>query len=389
MFTYGDIPDDLRTKQQMPLLEICYDLYMKFGFERVNKFMRDFSLVIHDWALTRLNESIYTAKDLLSGKISAEKAEKTFSYCFFPPIIALRLDLLQGFMKLVFGGDGSMSLIGMDDQNLEITFILTVHCDNGYPIDWFAIGADVNDEVFERRHIKQGMKLRDIPKKATSMDKIAKLATEIMLDVRNERNPEFANTPYSIGLIWGSGTVEVMCKTSNFETLAVEYDGMNGKRLYNLPMGDIHGFWPMPSILKTLLYQDRGSYVKKMAGLTSEGKLVLQPIEEEVRQSFLNDKLPDILTFMKHKWDNLGTPTPRQSIGCIPPNLKDKKSYLDEDSLVFKHPIGEKITLDTLNLTLDEVLNGLYLDIDSETPDEEISEEKIISKGWGRRTKFL
>ena len=27
--------------------------------------------------------------------------------------------------------------------------------------------------------------------------------------------------------------------------------------------------------------------------------------------------------------------------------------------------------------------------IDTETPDEEISGEKIISTGWGRHTKFL
>ncbi|NVM56474.1 MAG: hypothetical protein HWN66_22440, partial [Candidatus Helarchaeota archaeon] len=121
----------------------------------------------------------------------------------------------------------------------------------------------------------------------------------------------------------------------------------------------------------------------------SKGKLVLQPMEEEVRQSFLNEKIPDVLIFMKHKWENMGIPTPRQSIGCIPPNMKDKKSYLDEDSLVFKRPDGEKITLDKLNLTLDEALNGLYLDIEIETPDEEISGDKIISKGWGRNTKFL
>ena len=232
------------------------------------------------------------------------------------------------------------------------------------------------------------MKLRDIPKKAKSTEKISKLATEILLDVRNERSPEFADAPYSIGQIWGCAVLEAWIKSSNFEVLSTSYDSMNGKRLYNLS-DDLVRFWPMPSLLKTLTYQDRGSYVNKLAGLSSKGKLVFQPLEEEVRQSFLNDKIPDIITFAKHKWNNLGAPTPRQSIECIPPNIKDKKSYLNEDSLLFKRPIGEKITLDKLNITLDEALNGMYLDIDIETPDEEISEEKIISKGWGRNTQFL
>ena len=389
MYTYGDIPDHIRTKQQMPILPIYYELYKTFGFERVNKFMTDFSLCLHDWCKIRLDESIYTAKDLLSGKISAEKAEKTFSFCFFPPIISIRLDLLQGFMKLIFGGDASMSFIGFDDQTLEVTFIMSVYCVNGYPVDWFVIGGDINDEVFERRHIKRGIKLRDIPKKAKTMDQIGKLAKEILLDVRNERSPEFADTPYSLGLVWGSGSLESWCKTSNFELLSMAYDGGNGKRLYNLPMGNIMTYYPIPSLLQTFLYQDRASFINKLAGLSSKGKLVLQPMEEEVRRSFLHEKIPDIFIFMKHKWENMGIPTPRQSIGCIPPNIKDKKSFLDEDRLVFKYPIGEKVTLDKLNLTLDEAMNGLYLDIDIETPDEEILEEKIISKGWGRYTKFL
>ena len=389
MYTYGDIPDDLRTKQHLPLLELYYEFYKKFGFERVNKFMHDFSLVLHDWALTRNNESIYTAKDLISGKISAEEAEKTFSYCFFPPLIALRLDLLQGFMKLVFGGSGSMSFFGMDDQDLEITFVMTVHCEDGYPVDWFVIGADINDDVFERRHIKQGMKLRDVPRRAKNMDKIAKLVTEIMLDVRNERNPERAASSYSIGLIWGSGTIELMCKSSNFETLSTMYDSLNAKRLYSVPMGTLMGFWPLPSLLKPMIYQDRGSFVKKLTGMSSKEKLVLQPIEEEVRNGFLNNKLPDMLEFMKYKWEELGTPTPIQSINCIPPNIKDKKVYENEDTLLFKRENGKKITLDTLNVSLEEALNGIYLDVNSQTPFDEISNESIMSMGWGRNTRFL
>jgi len=370
-------------------MELFYDFYKKFGFERVNKFMQDFSLILHDWAVTRNNESIYTAQELMHGKITPEDAEKTFSYCFFPPLIALRLDLLQGFMKLVFGDSVSMSFIGMDDQKLEVTFIMTVHCEDGLPVDWWVLGSDVNEEVFERRHMKKGIKLKDICKKEKNMDKIARLAEDILLDVRNERNPQWSQSDYSIGLIWGSGTVELMCKSSNFETLSTMYDSLNGKRIYNVPMGALMGFWPLPAMIKPMVYMDRRSFVKKLAMLSSREKLVLQPIEEEVRQNLLTEKLPIMNEFMAHKWENLGTPTPTQSIDCVPPNIKDKKCYLSEDSLLFKRHPGEKITLDKLNLTLDEALNGVYLDVDSETLDKDISGEKIISKGWGRGTKFL
>ena len=282
-----------------------------------------------------------------------------------------------------------MSFFGMDDQDLEVTFIMTVHCEDGYPVDWFVIGADVNDDVFERRHLKQGMKLRDVPKREKSMDKIAKLVTESMLDVRNERNPERADTRYSIGLIWGSGTIELMCKSSNFETLSCMYDSLNAKRLYNVPMGALMGFWPLPSLIKPMIYQGRGSFVQKLAGMTCKEKLVLQPIEQEVRDGFLNDKLPDMLEFMKYKWEHLGTPTPIQSINCTPPNIKDKKVYQNEESLLFMRSNGKRVNLETLNITLEEALNGMYLNVDSQTPFDEISHDSIISMGWGRNTRFL
>lgn len=123
--------------------------------------------------------------------------------------------------------------------------------------------------------------------------------------------------------------------------------------------------------------------------MSSKEKLVIQPIEEEVRQGFLIEKLPDMLEFMQYKWEHLGTPTPKQSINCTPPNLKNKKIYEDEDKLIFKRSNGKKITLDTLNISLEEALNGLYLDINAETPFEEMSPKKIVSKGWGRKTVFL
>ena len=50
---------------------------------------------------------------------------------------------------------------------------------------------------------------------------------------------------------------------------------------------------------------------------------------------------------------------------------------------------GKRVNLETLNITLEEALNGMYLNVDSQTPFDEISHDSIISMGWGRNTRFL
>jgi len=77
----------------------------------------------------------------------------------FPPVIPLRADLTQGTMKLLYGDSLDMTFFALTDLDQELLFLLNGHMENGIPVDWWLIGPD--DEVFERRHIKYGFKLKD------------------------------------------------------------------------------------------------------------------------------------------------------------------------------------------------------------------------------------
>ncbi|MHA1382833.1 MAG: hypothetical protein ACTSR3_03645, partial [Candidatus Helarchaeota archaeon] len=83
-----------------------------------------------------------------------------------------------------------------------------------------------------------------------------------------------------------------------------------------------------------------------------------------------------------------GIPLPWQTLECQPPNLKDKKVIQNED-FNFKFPNPEQFLKPSdLDLSLDEILNGVYLDVTHETK-EKVTKDHIISQGIGRNTIYV
>ena len=68
------------------------------------------------------------------------------------------------------------------------------------------------------------------------------------------------------------------------------------------------------------------------------------------------------------------------------PNIKKKDLNIKFDK---KYPKGDKVKPDDLDLSFEEFIKGLYLDVDHTTPAKKIDKSKIISIGVGRGTKFL
>ena len=79
-----------------------------------------------------------------------------------------------------------------------------------------------------------------------------------------------------------------------------------------------------------------------------------------------------------------GVPTPKMSLGCSPPDLKNKKKFKNE-IFHWEYPNGEGIYPYEWGLTDEEVFGGIYTDITHETPDEPFyGKEHIINMGIGR-----
>ncbi|MFX0138643.1 MAG: hypothetical protein ACFFDN_33685, partial [Candidatus Hodarchaeota archaeon] len=123
--TYGEMPDDLYLKPFLPLLSFLWRVYKELGWDGVDNYDRMGDEGIYDFFETRLNESIYTCKDVIDGKIN--EPEKVLSYIIMVPSLVIRSDLVIGTQKL-FGGDSTdITFAVVHDYNAELLILLNCH----------------------------------------------------------------------------------------------------------------------------------------------------------------------------------------------------------------------------------------------------------------------
>ncbi|MHA1264316.1 MAG: hypothetical protein ACTSRS_03695 [Candidatus Helarchaeota archaeon] len=382
---YGDIPDSIVTKPFIPLGYNVYTLFRVTGHEYLNKALSTLSDKLYEFAVARLDEAIMTSQLLIAGKL--KDPDKVLLYAFFPPVITLQTSLQQGVTKLLYGESSSTSFCVVNDITREIVFILCSHQEDGIPVDWWVAGPE--DELLNRRHIKFGMKIKEIPQKIKSIYKVGERLTDILRDIRNERTPQFGAAAFVVCPVYGSGASNFLVENSNYEVLCGLSDGMNAKKVYKLP-----DYWfcyvPWPPFIQTLALLGRANFAKRLAGLSTDFKLYSQPVEDELVQS-LKDELPEVweVNFVR-KWRERGLPTPLMTLECELPNLLKQSTYENE---IFDWKYPEELSpiyLEALGMELEEALHGIFLDITHETdPSASIDRTWILATGYGRKTKIM
>ena len=382
-YTYADIPDDVKAKPYFPLLVNVWEIYQTYGWERTLKFLYECQEGVYDFFETRLNESIGTSKDLMEGKFTEEQAKKVLSYILIIPSLTIRSDLIQGTQKLIAGDSTDITFISLDDVTGEIFSLLNGHLEDGIPVDWWLVRPD--DELLERRHMKLGYKLKEIPRRSNNLTKAAGRLLEVFRDIRNERTPQWANSLYSTATVWVSFALNVIFEPSNFESIASTYDGWAAKKHFGMP-DYLFSFHPWPSMLNLFFLQGRSQFCNKLSWLTTEGHLFLQPFEDSTLE-VVKELHADIFELYKKGITDKGIPFPIQTLNSEFPNAKNKK---DPDTrFQVKYPEGNFVQIEDLNLSFDEVLKGAYLDITTETSvTDQIDSSKVLSTGIGRETKF-
>lgn len=383
-YHYGDVPDEIVTKPFIPLGYNVYNLFREVGHEYLNKALNALSTSLYDFAVVRLDEAIMTSQRLIKGELPYP--DKTLIYAFFPPVITLQIDLQQGINKLLYGESASTSFCVVNDISREIVFILCSHMEDGIPVDWWVAGPD--DELLERRHIKYGMKLRDIPKRSRSIHTTGERLISVLMDVRNERTPQFNSAAFVVCPVYGTAASNFLVENSNWEVLGGLCDGMNAKDRYKLP-----DFWfcyvPWPPFIRTLAMLGRADFAKRLSGLSTDFNLYSQPVEKEM-VPLLKDQVPEVWDVnFQRKWNERGLPTPRMTIECQLPDFTSKKTY-ESEAFDWKYPDDQYgIFLEDLGMDLEEALNGIYLNITHEVDkDVKVDQSYIISCGYGRKMKI-
>lgn len=392
--TFGEIADEIPTKYHLPLGTNIWKMFKDNGWEWLKTFFTAFGATIYDLSTIRLNESIYTARDVFDGKVPEERAKKTLTFAFFPVVLAIRSDLQQGTMKLLFGESADTTFLFLHDfEDGQCMFALNLHMEDGIPVDWWIINQD--DEFFERRHLKLGYKLKNIPKRSKNLDTAAERIIETLKDARNERTPQWNDSTYSIVLTWCSAGLNMVLEASSFEVLGFMFDGLASKTSYKLK--DYYFNWfPPPPMVGSFAVGGESSRVKFlniMAGLFTDRRLFLQPIEEDAHP-LVNKTAPECFSFMREKWETTGMTMPYQTYERVPPNTRDKKVYQNADKqpelLETRYPDDPegRFHLDDLGLTFEEVLEGAYLDLTRDARKKDVTPDVIISRKHGRRTEF-
>ncbi|MHA1231226.1 MAG: hypothetical protein ACTSRP_08300 [Candidatus Helarchaeota archaeon] len=382
VFTYGDIPDSIRTKPFWPLGRIFWKLFQEYGLEFWNNQRKALigSEIIYKLIKERLNESIQTAKEVMEGKI--KKPWRVLTYTLFPPIVAIRSDTQQGTMRLLFGDSVDCTFVIIDDEYLETIFLLNCHLEDGIPVNWWFVNS--NDELLERRHIKLGYKLKDIPKKSKNLTQSAQNMISILKDVRNERTAYWSNSTYHISNIYITGAINSILELSNYAAYCQMWDGIATayKKFYNL-----HDYWfnfvPWPPLINALINAGRRKFAKRWAAWTGN-KLFINHIEDVILE-WLKSDLPEIYesAFIK-QWER-GIEFPIQSLissQVLIENYKKTGIYHIETK-------GPKIHLEDLGIDISDAFKGYYLRIDHNFKPKKIDPSVIVSIGLGRNTKII
>ncbi|HUY01525.1 MAG TPA: hypothetical protein VMV49_18320 [Candidatus Deferrimicrobium sp.] len=381
-YQYGEIPDSYRSREYLLLCPHMFRCFRELGLNYIEGIYPKYQQMHHDATHYRLENMIYTSKDVIEGKISPEQAEKTIIYTL-PHVMSVRADLQSGLLKLLFGDSVDISFLIFNDSDDELFHITNIHAESGIPVDWWML--DNNDELLERRHLKLGIKLKDIPKKVSYIQ-AAKLIRDVLLDVRNERTPQWADSMYSMTTINTSMMFNLFAELSNYEMFLTMWMGLNSKRVYKM-RDQLFTLYPDPPLIGTLGFLPYSSWTSKMVGLASGRKLVLHQVESNV-VAWIKREFPEAyLTVFLKQWE-IGIPTPKMTLSCK--ISEDKNKLLDEKGNLLKaYPNNPRLMLEQLEIPEEEAFIGYLTDITDEESHEKFSRKNLLSKNMGRYTEFL
>ncbi|MHA1378943.1 MAG: hypothetical protein ACTSRG_11225 [Candidatus Helarchaeota archaeon] len=381
---FEEIPDDSRTKHYLPLSKHVYKVFRQFGVEYMENFFPHFKQVQYDVTKARWDNMIYTGKKIMEGTIPEDEATKTVLYTV-PHIVICRADLQVGTNKLLYGESTDVSFVIVDDNSEEILFIFNGHMEEGVPYDWWIEGFD--SELLDRRHMKRGWKMREIPKKTKNFQAAAKLLMDTLKDIRNERTPEFQNSLYTVCMSWSSAMFNMFAEVSNYEMLSSIFNGLSCKHVFGLP-DQYFMYYPVPPLFSSLIYTTRAKFTSMLAGLTCNHHLITSHVEDGA-YNWVRDEFPELheLVFMT-QWNKDGIPLPKATIE-MEMETKKGKMFDKDGNIKIKYPEGTRIFMDDLELNEDNLFKGYILDIYHDTPlDITINRDLLISEGMGSYTKF-
>ena len=381
-----EIPDSFYAKKFIPLAENTFmamrlmdnwKMY-EYSFEEVeDQVAKNISI--------RLDESIKISEAVKSGKI--KRVKETVCFWGYPPSIPVRMDMQNLSTKMIYGPSVDISFACLSDMDRDLVYIFNLHVEENLPVDYWFLLKSEEPEIFNRRHLKLGIRLRDIGKKIKDNVEAARRIKDILIDVRNEKTPQWAQSAYYICIFFMVGGANMTLELSNWNVLGQVWDGVNAK---NYGLSDcIFNYEPLPPILQMMFGLDRPIWIERLTKALMENYLYLNYFEKEILESIKTrhyEVYDYYMRFYSYQLEK-GIPIPSQTLQCKTP-LYDKETGTWK-RMGFEYPAGARIYYRDLGLTFEEMLSGVLFDITHESKIEKVTRENIISLGHGLNTRYL
>ncbi len=374
---------DKPNKEFMLLAKHMFKCFKELGAEFVEALFPKFDEIQYELIKYRWDNMIQTSRKVIDGEVPTEDADRILLYTL-PHVISLISSLQTGLIKLLYGESVDVTAVMVDDFNWQIVTCMNGHQEDGIPVDWWNIGLE--DELMDRRHMKRGVKFKDLYKSTKDVTKAAQLIMEVLKDVRNERTPQWSNSLYTVVILHTSGLFNFFTELSNYEVIGSIWDGYNSKK-YKLK-----DYWflmyPDPPMIRTMTMSSRDAFIRKLTGLTTARNFAIHTIEDPALD-WVKEEIPEAYdAVLLSDWEE-GIPLPISTLNCkIPTDIK--KLISSDEKLNWQYPNHQRITMDTFDLSTDNCFAGYLTDITDETsPDAGITRDNIISKNFGQYTEFF
>ncbi len=338
----------------------------------------------------RMNQSFKISKVVEEGKISKERQKQTMCFWGYPPLLPVRMDMQGLSTTMIYGPSVDISFICISDEDRDIFFIFNLHVENSIPQSdemWFLLKSK-DPEIFNRRHMKLGIRLSDLGKKIKDNIEVARRVREILIDIRNERTPQWSQSAYYVAFYFMVGTANSTLELSSYNSLGIIWDGCNADERYGME-SPLYNYEPLPPILNMMFKLERPLWLDRLTTALTGGLLYLSHVEQETLDSMKKRSYGMYDTYMRFfSWRlHQGIVLPSQSVQAVPP--KYNKETGQWERMGFEYPQGPRIHYEDLELEFADMLNGVLLDITHKSQVEKVTRDDIISIGHGLQTKYL
>ena len=387
-----EIPDSYYAKRFIPLAD---NLFTALRLADSWNFYRGEDYEVSDESFAegirnRISQSIEISKAVEEKRLSKERQKQTVAFWGYPPLLPIRMDMQSLSTKMIYGPSVDISFALLSDEDRDVSIIFNLHVEESIPdYDglWFLLKSQ-EPEIFNRRHMKLGIRLADLGKKIKDNIEVARRIREILIDIRNERTPQFAESAYYIAVYTMTGASNTSMELSSYNSLGCIYDGVNSKDRYGLE-NCIYQYEPLPPILQMMFNLPRHLFVDRLTKTLLNGLLYLNHIEERTIEEMKKRNYTVYDTYMRFfSWKlHQGIEFPWQSMQAIIPKYDSTTGTWDRYG--FEFPAGPRIHHEDLGLTPDEMLDGVLLDITHQDKIEKVTRDNIISLGHGLGTEYL